>query len=140
MHHGEVVDDASVSTSVTDDQPSGSSVTHGARSAVGTVWATGIVRLALSQDAAAPRYRRPSLFPHDPGSSHDPRGTRTASNVMGGTLGSGLVPSEGGAMANKDKGGSKSSKTAATKSLKEKRKAKKEKAAQATSSRISNGR
>jgi hypothetical protein len=37
-------------------------------------------------------------------------------------------------MANKDKGGSKSSKTAATKSLKEKRQAKKEKAARTGSS------
>ncbi|HET9724324.1 MAG TPA: hypothetical protein VFR44_10855 [Actinomycetota bacterium] len=43
-------------------------------------------------------------------------------------------------MANKDKGGSKVSKTAATRSLKEKRKAKKDKAAQATSSRVSGSR
>jgi len=40
-------------------------------------------------------------------------------------------------MANKDKGGSKSSKTAASKSLKEKRAAKKDKAARATSSHLS---
>jgi hypothetical protein len=38
------------------------------------------------------------------------------------------------AMANKDKGGSKSSKTAASKSLKEKRQAKKEKASRSGSS------
>jgi len=43
-------------------------------------------------------------------------------------------------MANKDKGGSKNSKTVATKSLKEKRQATKEKAARATSSRISDSR
>ena len=36
-------------------------------------------------------------------------------------------------MANKDKGGSKSSKTAASKSLKEKRQAKKEKASRSSS-------
>jgi hypothetical protein len=41
---------------------------------------------------------------------------------------------KGHAMANKDKGGSKSSKTAASKSLKEKRQAKKEKAAKSSSS------
>jgi len=40
-------------------------------------------------------------------------------------------------VANKDKGGSKSSKTAASRSLKEKRQAKKEKAARATSSGVS---
>ncbi|HEX9124725.1 MAG TPA: hypothetical protein VF984_15420 [Actinomycetota bacterium] len=47
---------------------------------------------------------------------------------------------KGGTMANKDKGGSKSSKTAASKSLKEKRQAKKEKAAQSASSGYSTGR
>ena len=41
----------------------------------------------------------------------------------------GLSLRKGAIMANKDKGGSKSSKTAASKSLKEKRQAKKEKAA-----------
>ena len=43
-------------------------------------------------------------------------------------------------MANKDKSGSKSSKTAASKSLKEKRQAKKEKAARASSSGVSAGK
>jgi hypothetical protein len=43
-------------------------------------------------------------------------------------------------MANKDKGGSKNSKTAASKSLKEKRQAKKEKAARASSTGVSTGK
>ncbi|HSJ52088.1 MAG TPA: hypothetical protein VLA90_12525 [Actinomycetota bacterium] len=43
-------------------------------------------------------------------------------------------------MANKDKGGSKSSKTAASKSLKEKRQAKKDKAAKKNASPLSTGR
>ena len=43
-------------------------------------------------------------------------------------------------MANKDKSGLKSSKTAASKSLKEKRQAKKEKAARASSSGVSAGK
>ena len=51
LHHGEVVDDASV-LHLGDRRPAeGSSVTHGTCSAVGTAWATGIVPLALSQDA-----------------------------------------------------------------------------------------
>jgi hypothetical protein len=44
----------------------------------------------------------------------------------------GLSLGKGTIMANKDKGGSKSSKTAASKTLKEKRQAKKEKAARGT--------
>jgi hypothetical protein len=43
-------------------------------------------------------------------------------------------------VANKDKGGSKSSKTAASKTLKEKRQAKKDKAARAGSSGVSTGK
>jgi hypothetical protein len=43
-------------------------------------------------------------------------------------------------MANKDKGGSKSSKTAPSKSLKEKRQAKKDKAAKSSSSGLSTGK
>ena len=46
----------------------------------------------------------------------------------GDTFSTWITPSRGGSMANKDKGGSKSSKTAASKSLKEKRQAKKAKA------------
>jgi len=58
----------------------------------------------------------------------------------GGTLRSRSLLFEGEAMANKDKGGSKNSKTAASKSLKEKRQAKKEKAARASSSSVSAGK
>jgi hypothetical protein len=43
-------------------------------------------------------------------------------------------------VANKDKGGSKSSKTAASKSLKEKRQAKKDKAARRSASGVSTSR
>lgn len=43
-------------------------------------------------------------------------------------------------MASKDKGGSKSSKTAASKSLKEKRQAKKEKAARSGSTGLATGK
>jgi hypothetical protein len=46
----------------------------------------------------------------------------------------------GAIMANKDKGGSKSSKTAPSKSLKEKRQAKKDKAAKSSSSGLSTGK
>jgi hypothetical protein len=46
----------------------------------------------------------------------------------GDTFDTWITPSKGATMANKDKGGSKSSKTAASKSLKEKRQAKKAKA------------
>ena len=47
---------------------------------------------------------------------------------LGYTFSTWITPPEGATMANKDKGGSKSSKTAASKSLKEKRQAKKAKA------------
>jgi hypothetical protein len=53
------------------------------------------------------------------------------------TVSFGLSLSKGAPMANKDKGGSKSSKTAASKSLKEKRQAKKDKAARSGSSGVS---
>jgi hypothetical protein len=52
-------------------------------------------------------------------------------SVIRSALGSLLL--EEATMANKDKGGSKSSKTAASKSLKEKRQAKKEKASRSSS-------
>jgi hypothetical protein len=54
--------------------------------------------------------------------------------LHGDTVTSRPLLQKGHAMANKDKGGSKSSKTAASKSLKEKRQAKKEKAAKSSSS------
>jgi len=59
---------------------------------------------------------------------------------QGDTLSSRSFLFEGEVMANKDKSGSKSSKTAASKSLKEKRQAKKEKAARASSSDVSPGK
>ena len=63
--------------------------------------------------------------------SHDPS---TSSILSGGTFSTRVSPSRGETMANKDKGGSKSSKTVASKSLKEKRRAKKTKAARSGSS------
>ena len=61
-----------------------------------------------------------------------PVGRTVGSRVIRSAPGSFLL--EGATMANKDKGGSKSSKTAASKSLKEKRQAKKAKAARSGSS------
>jgi hypothetical protein len=67
-----------------------------------------------------------------------PRRRGARSRVPGDTVSSGSLLLKEVTMANKDKGGSKSSKTAASKSLKEKREAKKAKAAGSGSSSSAN--
>jgi hypothetical protein len=92
-------------------------------------------RRGLSTFVALPA----SICPVPPSRSGSPLGVEELGRgVPGDTVSSGSLLLKEVTMANKDKGGSKSSKTAASKSLKEKREAKKAKAAGSRSSSSAN--
>jgi hypothetical protein len=92
-------------------------------------------RKGLSTFVALPA----SICPVPPSRSGSPLGVEELGRgVPGDTVSSGSLFLKEVTMANKDKGGSKSSKTAASKSLKEKREAKKAKAAGSGSSSSAN--
>jgi hypothetical protein len=104
------------------------------RSITGLVDGLHTVRIVVLGEADLRRRGRSSrsTASWSPPEGGEPLGRTVGFRVIRSPPGSLLL--EGGIMANKDKGGSKSSKTAASKSLKEKRQAKKEKAARSGSS------